>query len=197
MIVLRSIFLTFLTLGPCVGCAAMATQVNVSRSSPLLGSYHPASVQSVFTSRLSASASASPSPSSSASASPSSSASSSPASVAPAVRESEAWGTVRLMVKDDDALEYLATIYNPRGETFSTAYLRRGGASADGVIVATLFSDVALRTPYIQVRGTISLARNERAGALAEELRENPHAFGVSVHASPSAKGGTIRGGVE
>lgn len=187
MIVLRSIFLTFLTLGPCVGCAAMATQVNVSRSSPLLGSYHPASVQSVFTSRLSASPSASPS----------SSASSSPASVAPAVRESEAWGTVRLMVKDDDALEYLATIYNPRGETFSTAYLRRGGASADGVIVATLFSDVALRTPYIQVRGTISLARNERAGALAEELRENPHAFGVSVHASPSAKGGTIRGGVE
>lgn len=181
MIVLRSIFLTFLTLGPCVGCAAMATQVNVSRSSPLLGSYHPASVQSVFTSRLSASPSSS----------------SSPASVAPAVRESEAWGTVRLMVKDDDALEYLATIYNPRGETFSTAYLRRGGASADGVIVATLFSDVALRTPYIQVRGTISLARNERAGALAEELRENPHAFGVSVHASPSAKGGTIRGGVE
>lgn len=187
MIVLRSIFLTFLTLGPCVGCAAMATQVNVSRSSPLLGSYHPASVQSVFTSRLSASPSSSASPS----------ASSSPASVAPAVRESEAWGTVRLMVKDDDALEYLATIYNPRGETFSTAYLRRGGASADGVIVATLFSDVALRTPYIQVRGTISLARNERAGALAEELRENPHAFGVSVHASPSAKGGTIRGGVE
>ncbi|GMV10571.1 MAG: hypothetical protein AMXMBFR55_23050 [Gemmatimonadota bacterium] len=186
MIVLRSIFLTFLTLGPCVGCAAMATQVNVSRSSPLLGSYHPASVQSVFTSRLSAS----PSPSSSSSPA-------SPASVAPAVRESEAWGTVRLMVKDDDALEYLATIYNPRGETFSTAYLRRGGASADGVIVATLFSDVALRTPYIQVRGTISLARNERAGALAEELRENPHAFGVSVHASPSAKGGTIRGGVE
>jgi len=187
VIVLRSIFLTFLTLGPCVGCAAMATQVNVSRSSPRLGGYHPASVQSVFTSRLSASASASPS----------SSASSSPASVAPAVRESEAWGTVRLMVKDDDALEYLATIYNPRGETFSTAYLRRGGASADGVIVATLFSDVALRTPYIQVRGTISLARNERAGALAEELRENPHAFGVSVHASPSAKGGTIRGGIE
>lgn len=189
MIVLRSIFLTFLTLGPCVGCAAMATQVNVSRSSPLLGSYHPASVQSVFTSRLSASTSPS--------ASASSSASSSPASVAPAVRESEAWGTVRLMVKDDDALEYLATIYNPRGETFSTAYLRRGGANADGVIVATLFSDVAFRTPYIQVRGTISLARNERAGALAEELRENPHAFGVSVHASPSAKGGTIRGGVE
>lgn len=155
----------------------MATQVNVSRSSPLLGSYHPAPVRTVFTSHLSAATS--------------------PAPVAPQARASEAWGTVRILVQTDDALEYLATIYNPRGETFTTAYLRRGGAGEGGVIVATLFSDVALRTPYIQVRGTISIARESRGEDLAEELRETPQAFAVSVHASSGGKVGTIRGSIE
>lgn len=155
----------------------MATQMNVSRTTPGLGSYQAPTLRSVFTSRLTAEATL--------------------PSVAPEPRESDAWGTVRIVVRDDDTLEYLATIYNPRGETFTSAFIRRGGANEGGEILATLFSDVALRTPYIQVRGTISVSRESSAEALAEELREHPRSLAVSVHAPASTAAGTIRGIVE
>lgn len=155
----------------------MATQVNVSRATTVPGGFSPSATRSVFTSRLT-SESRLP-------------------SVAPTVRTSEAWGTVRIVVKEDDTLEYLATIYNPRGETFSSAYLRRGGEGEGGEIIATLFTDVALRSPYIQVRGTISVSRESKAEALAEELRERPRAFAVSVHTPGAVTVGAIRGIVE
>lgn len=155
----------------------MATQVNVSRATPGLGSHSPSATRSVFTSRLTSESTL--------------------ASLAPAARMSEAWGTVRIVVKEDDTLEYLATIYNPRGETFSRAYLRRGGAGEGGEIMATLFTDVALRNPYIQVRGTISVSRELTAEELAEELREHPRAFAVSVHTPGAVTAGAIRGIVE
>lgn len=160
----------------------MATQVNVSRATPVVGSYAPMAMRSVFTSRLTSEATLS---------------SATLPSVAPTARGSHAWGTVRIVVKDDDTLEYLATIYNPSGETFTCAYLRRDGAAARGDILATLFSDVALRNPYIQVRGTISVARDMNAETLADELRERPGSFTVSVHTSGGVATGAIRGVVE
>ena len=174
---IRSTLLAFLALCPCAGCAAIATQVNVSRSAPALGTYSPSRVRSVFTARLTSEEKL--------------------PSVAPEPRGSVAWGTVRIVVNDDDSFEYLATIYNPRGETFTSAFLRRGGASEGGEILATLFADVTLRGPYIQLRGTISVSRESSADALADELREHPHGFSVSVHTPASPRAGAIRGSVE
>jgi hypothetical protein len=155
----------------------MATQVSVSRSTSSLGAHAKSPVRRIFTSHL---RSADDRP-----------------TVTPTVAASEAWGTIRIVVNDDDTFEYLATIYNPRGEAFIGAYLRRGGTTEGGTVLATLFSDVTLRSPYIQLRGTVSVSRDARAGVLAEELREHPRDFSVSVHTSTSTRLGAIRGVVE
>ncbi len=155
----------------------MATQGRSVRSGAIAEAHGAAPVRRVFTSRLSP-ADAIP-------------------STTPATGGSQAWGTVRIVVNDDDSFEYLATIYNPMGEAFSGAFLRHdGGAEGDG-IVATLFSDVALRSRYIQLRGTVSLPHGASAGLLAEELREHPREFAVSVHSASAPTRWAIRGAIE
>ncbi len=154
----------------------MATQGSAVRSASELGGHRVARERRVFTSRVSASDDR-------------------PA-LSPTVRPSSAWGTVRIVVNDDDSFEYLATIYNPTGETFSSAFVRRQG-EGDGVVLATLFSDLTLRTPYIQLRGTVSVARDARASVLAEELRENPRAFSITLHTAGDSRAAAIRGSIE
>ena len=155
----------------------MATQGNLVRASTAMGTHPRSAERRVFSTRVSA-AETRPVPE-------------------PTVGSYEAWGTVRIVVNDDDSFEYLATIYNPKGETFTGAFLRRSGGGDAGVVLATLFSDMTLRSPYIQLRGTVSVGRDARPGALAEEIRENPRAFQVSVHSATSARLGAIRGTIE
>lgn len=151
----------------------MATRAQASRTASIMGVHASPTIRRVFTSRLDA-------------------VDTLPA-LEPRVRGSRAWGTVRLVVNDDDSFEYLATIYNPDAEAFTGAVIRR----ASGEVLATLFSDVTLREPYIQLRGTVSLGRGGRPDVLAEELRENPGAFVVCVQ-GPGAPGrDAIRGPVE
>ncbi len=154
----------------------MATQARVSRAGSIQQARSAEPVRRVFTSRLSSTDSV-------------------PATT-PTVG-SQAWGTVRIVVNDDDSFEYLATIYNPMEEAFSGAFLQRGGGAPGDDVVATLFSDVALRSRYIQLRGTMSLPRGTSAGVLAEELREHPRAFAVSVHRAGAALRPAIRGAIE
>lgn len=104
---------------------------------------------------------------------------------------------MQIIVNDDDSFEYQATIYNPRGETFTGAFLRRGDPSTGGEILATLFSDVTLGTQYIQLRGTVVVSRTTRLASLAEELREHPRAFSVSVQSTARLSIGAIRGRLE
>jgi hypothetical protein len=151
----------------------MATQARVSRTASVIGVHASPTVRRVFTFRLSARDSL--------------------PTLEPRAGGSRAWGTVRLVVNDDDSFEYLATIYNPDGEAFTGAVVRRGA----GEVLATLFSDVTLRERYIQLRGTVSIGRGARADVLAEELRENPRAFTVSVLAAGAPSLGAIRGTVE
>jgi len=155
----------------------MATQGGAVRAASDIGGHRVSRERRVFTSRVSASDDR--------------------PTVSPTNRQSSAWGTVRLLVNDDDSFEYLATIYNPTGETFSSAFLRRQGGGDSGAVLATLFSDLTLRTPYIQLRGTISVSRDARAGVLAEELRENPRAFSITLHTAAEPRVAAIRGTVE
>ncbi len=156
----------------------MATRAGVARSVAVVEARGTPSVRRVYTSHLSAGDSLLP-------------------SVVPTIGGSQAWGTVRIVVHDDDTFEYLATIYNPVGEAFTGAFLRRGAGTGSEDIVATLFSDVALRSRYIQLRGTISVSRGVRAGVLAEELREDPHGFAISVNTATTPGRGAIRGLIE
>jgi len=153
----------------------MATQGNFAQSATALGSHERSPIRRVFHADVAASVSPLP-------------------VLTPRVRNSAAWGTIRLVVKDDDSFEYLATIYNPKAETFTSAVVRRGGGGSESEAVATLFSDLTLRTQYSQLRGTVSVARDVRAGILAEELRENPEGFVVTVHSTASGASGAIRG---
>ena len=155
----------------------MATQARGARSAAVMEAHGTSTARRIFTSHLSAGA---PLP-----------------STTPTVGGSQAYGTVRIVVNDDDTFEYLATIYNQQSEAFTGAYLRRGGGAEGDDLVATLFSDVALRSRYIQLRGTVSVARGTSAGALAEELREHPREFAISVHSSGVPSRAAIRGVIE
>lgn len=154
----------------------MATQASTARVAAIASAHGVTPVRRVFTSRLSAGDSL--------------------PSTTPTVG-SQAYGTVRIVVNDDDSFEYLATIYNPMEEAFTGAFLRRAGGALGDDVVATLFSDVALRSRYIQLRGTVSLPRGGSAEELAEELREHPRTFAVSVHSASASGRGAIRGTIE
>jgi hypothetical protein len=106
------------------------------------------------------------------------------------------WGTVKLTVNDDDTFEYLITIFNPAGETFTGAQLLRRAPDPHGATVATLFSEVSLGNRYVQLRGTISVNRDLSVATLAEEIRERPGDFMVTV-ATRSTPQGAISGPVE
>ncbi len=155
----------------------MATQAGVARSSAVVTMRPASAVRRVFNTRLSASETL-------------------PATLRPSTGGSSAYGTVRIVVNDDDSFEYLATIYNPSGEAFSSAVLRRSDQEGSTEVLATLFSDVTLRSRYIQLRGTISISRGASAGGLAEDLRERPQDFAICV-LSASAPGVAIKGTVE
>jgi hypothetical protein len=109
---------------------------------------------------------------------------------------SKAWGTGRIVVGSEATFEYLITIYNPGAETFTSAHLHRATANEDGSVIATLFSDVSLRDRYIQLRGTLSVSRSTKLAALAEEIRERPGLFFISVHSTDDPRG-AIRGPIE
>ena len=165
-----------LALLPCAGCASIATTVNGSRSVVPFGEVAASESRRVFTSRLQAEGDRAK-------------------GVEPG-SQGDCWGTVRLVVNDDDSFEYLITIHNPTGETFTAAHLVRRTPGGESGSVATLFSDVSLGDRYMQLRGTISVDRDERAAVLAEEIRERPGDFLVTV-ASRAVPDGAIVGTVE
>ena len=102
---------------------------------------------------------------------------------------SAATGTVRLVLKADDTIEYLITLNNPKGEVFIAAHLGREEAGGRSSAMATLFSDVMLRDRYLQLRGSVVLGRGAKASDLAQGLQERPNAFYVDVW----AEGGVVR----
>lgn len=165
-----------LALLPCAGCASIATTVSGSRSAVPFGAVAASENRRIFTSRLQAEGERAK-------------------GVEPG-SGGGCWGTVRLVVNDDDSFEYLITIYNPTGETFTGAHLVRRSPDEHGASVATLFSDVSLGDRYMQLRGTIALDRDRKAAVLAEEIRERPGDFRVTV-ASRALPEGAIVGTVE
>ena len=162
---------------PCAGCASIATTVKGSRSvvTPT-GEVSSSTTRRVFSSRLQGERDSS-------------------AKVAE-TSEGGCWGTVKLVVNDDDSFEYLITIYNPTGQTFTGAHLIRKSPDELGAAVATLFSEVSLSDPYMQLRGTVSVNRDRKGAVLAEEIRERPGDFLVTV-ASRAIPAGAIVGTIE
>lgn len=173
---LRRSFLLLVTMVPCAACATMATEGRVARATAGMATRSAPAERRVFIAQVTGEHSL--------------------PSTTPAT-PGQAWGTVRIIVWDDDRFEYLATIYNPRGETLTGATLRRTSGDEDAAPAATLFSDVALRSPYIQLRGSVSLSREERAALLSEEMRERPRNFSVRIFTAGGPAEGTLRGVVE
>lgn len=105
-------------------------------------------------------------------------------------------GRVRIVVHPDDTFEYQLTILNADHVTFSTGEVYRASADVWGDPVATLFSEVSLTGPYVQLRGTGQVARTLRASALLEEMREVPGEFVVRIRAEsgrPVVLAGSLR----
>lgn len=90
-------------------------------------------------------------------------------------------GSLRLNWRDDDVLEYDLKLADCEGIHFTTARIVRLTPEGGSEVVATLFSDMLLTGPHVQMRGTGSLARGIRSGTLAEEIQDSPGSFLVRV----------------
>lgn len=181
--IVRSLLLAF----PCAACASIATTVSGSQASipAVAGSREMpgTTLRRIFRSQLQGDRGARDEPAS--------------ATTGPRAA-TRAWGTVRIVLSDDDSFEYLLTLYNPAGETFTSAHVHRGeeNESDHGEMVATLFSDVSIDDRYVQLRGTVLVGRDQRAAVLASEMRERPGDFEVKVH-TMAHPDGPIRGRIE
>jgi hypothetical protein len=89
-------------------------------------------------------------------------------------------GTLRVVFRDDDRIEYQLTIFNEDRRTFTSGHVYRGTPDTDH-LVATLFSGELLSSRYIQLRGTGSLVKAVQARALLDQFRENPNDFVVRI----------------
>lgn len=175
---MRRTFSILTALLPCASCASARTPASIGRASNSIEVSSGAPARSVFTSRLAP-----------------------PVAATAGTGDgggtvSKAWGTGRIVVGNDDAFEYVITIYNPNGETFTSAHLHRTAETDEALAIATLFSDVSLHDRYIQLRGTVSVNRATKSGLLAEEMRERPGLFSISVHSTDDPHG-AIRGTIE
>lgn len=90
-------------------------------------------------------------------------------------------GSVRLNWRNDDVLEYDLKLSGCEGIHFTTARIVRLSPEGNSEVVATLFSDMLLTGPHVQMRGTGSLARGIRSRDLAEEIQDRPGSFLVRV----------------
>jgi hypothetical protein len=174
---LRGSLLLVLVVVPCAACATVATEGGVSRATTGMASRSAPAERRVFVAQVSG-GDVRP-------------------STAPHAPTSLAWGTVRIVVRDDDQMEYLATIYNPNGETITGASLWPASGEERGGPLATLFSDVSLRSPYIQLRGSVTHTRGVDAALLSEEIRERPPNFSVRMFTAGGPAGGALRGVLE
>ena len=89
-------------------------------------------------------------------------------------------GTLRVVFRGDDRIEYQLTIFNEDRRTFTSGHVYRGTADPDH-LVATLFTGELLSSRYIQLRGTGRVAKAAQAGALLDQFRESPTEFIVRV----------------
>ena len=89
-------------------------------------------------------------------------------------------GTLRVVFRDDNRIEYQLTIFNEDRRTFTSGHVYRGTADADH-LVATLFTGELLSSRYIQLRGTGSVAKAAQSPALLDQFRESPNEFVVRI----------------
>ena len=90
-------------------------------------------------------------------------------------------GTLHLTFRRDDVLEYQLTIANADHEAFGSGYLYRAGGSATEVRVATLFTDLSLSGPYVQLRGTGIVETPLTMPDLLSRIRQWPDSFSIRV----------------
>jgi hypothetical protein len=88
---------------------------------------------------------------------------------------------VHLTFRRDDVLEYQLTIANADHEAFGSGYLYRGSAGSAGERVATLFTDLSLTGPFVQLRGTASMDARMTTPDLLSRMRQWPDSFEVRV----------------
>lgn len=90
-------------------------------------------------------------------------------------------GSLKLNWRNGDILEYDLKLSDCEGIHFTTAQIVRRSPDGASEIVATLFSDMLLTGPHVQMRGTGSVARGIHPGSLAADIQDQPGAFLVRV----------------
>ncbi|HSA55796.1 MAG TPA: hypothetical protein VLE53_08825 [Gemmatimonadaceae bacterium] len=116
--------------------------------------------------------------------------------VAPGVlndSERETWplptARVHLQLTEDETFEYQVRIKNAVGVTYVSGQLHRRLPDGSNELVATLFSDVALSGPSVQLRGTASVARGVPAAEICDALRSSPESFIVQIDPQAGQRG--------
>lgn len=96
---------------------------------------------------------------------------------------------VHLQLTEEESFEYQIRIKNAIGITYVSGQLHRRLPDGSNELVATLFSDVALSGPSVQLRGTASVTRGVSASEICDALRSNPESFTVQIDPQNGQRG--------
>lgn len=96
---------------------------------------------------------------------------------------------VHLLLTETETFEYQVRIKNAIGVTYVSGQLHRQLADGSSQLVATLFSDVALSGPSVQLRGTASVARGLPVSEICDALRRHPESFIVQIDPQDGQRG--------
>lgn len=96
---------------------------------------------------------------------------------------------VHLQLTEEETFEYQIRIKDAIGITYVSGQLHRRLPDGSNQLVATLFSDVALSGPSVQLRGTASVARGLLAAEICDALRSHPESFIVQIDPQNGQRG--------
>jgi len=109
---------------------------------------------------------------------------------------SDAKGSAQVKIYDDETIEFLFTVNNKGGETFTRAHIHKAPAGVNGGIHWDFLEpnitdpDDPITDQPTQLRG---IARRRATGDLAAAILANPSGYYVNVHSTDNL-GGAVRG---
>ena len=109
---------------------------------------------------------------------------------------SEAKGHAQVKVYDDGTIEFVFTVNNKSGETFTRSHIHKAPAGVNGPIHWDFLEPADPATSISDQPAQLRGIARPRAAAVLADLLANPSGYYVNVHSS-AFPGGAVRGQLE
>lgn len=109
---------------------------------------------------------------------------------------SESKGHAQVKVYEDGTMEFVFTVNNKSGETFTRSHIHKGAAGVNGPIHWDFLEPADPATSISDQPAQLRGIARPRAAAVLADLLANPSGYYVNVHSS-AFPGGAVRGQLE